>query len=42
MEPAAAAGALWGSLCSSGLPVDTGAEVLSPVGSGSGTVAAAG
>lgn len=42
VESAVAAGSVRSSLCSSGLPVDSGAEVLSPVGSGSCSAAAAG
>ena len=42
VESAAAARSVWSSLRSSGLPVDSGAEVLSPVGSGSRAAAAAG
>lgn len=42
VESAGAAGCVWSSLRTSDLPVDSGTEVLSPVGSGSFAAAAAG
>ena len=41
VEPAPPAGSVWRSVCPSSIPVDSGAEVLSPVSSGSCSAAAA-
>lgn len=42
VESAVCAGSVWSSLCSFGLPADSGAQVLSPGGFGDVAAAAAG